>query len=415
MKKRIKFSSYIYIPSSNASNVCSQTLVTKQCLLSIAVQLVRGANTLLIKRFKLDVSLFVVWSLTLYLILVCFSHDVCADSKHSKVAEGSEVAAASEVEKYGMTPIYGRDIKDGVYKVDVESSSSFFKIIDAKLLVEKEEMHAELVLSSGSYLLLYMGTGDEAAAADYSEYIEIKNKGGMHTVTVPVEALNKGLDCAAFSKNKEKWYNRKIMFSASSLPQEALNFPLPDYDLINDAVEAYNPDVILDKKNNKLKTDSVLSQNEAVQVDYADGEYSIDVDMTGGSGRANVSSPTLLIVKDGKAYAKLLWSSPNYDYMVVGGETYLNETKDGGNSTFTIPIVDMDKAIPVIADTTSMGDPIAIEYSLTFYQESIGEKGLIPQEAAKSVLVVALIIIVIGFILNLFMNRYRGEKNKKRK
>ena len=62
-----------------------------------------------------------------------------------------------------------------------------------------------------------------------------------------------------------------------------------------------------------------------------------------------------------------------------------------------------------------MGDPIAIEYSLTFYQESIGEKGLIPQEAAKSVLVVALIIIVIGFILNLFMNRYRGEKNKKRK
>ena len=42
--------------------------------------------------------------------------------------------------------------------------------------------------------------------------------------------------------------------------------------------------------------------------------------MTGGSGKATVVSPTVFLVKDGKAYAKLQWSSSNYDYMIVDGE-----------------------------------------------------------------------------------------------
>ena len=58
-------------------------------------------------------------------------------------------------------------------------------------------------------------------------------------------------------------------------------------------------------------------------------------------------------MKDGKAWAKLLWSSTYYDYMIVGGKKYLNETTDGGNSTFTIPIAVMDEDMPVIADIIS--------------------------------------------------------------
>lgn len=154
---------------------------------------------------------------------------------------------------------------------------------------------------------------------------------------------------------------------------------------------------------------SVFAEDaEPASVSIKDGEYSIEVSLTGGSGKAFVNSPTWMKVKDGKAYATLMWSSPNYDYMIVGGEKYLNETKDGGNSTFTIPITAFDTAVPVVADTTAMGHPVAIDYTLTFYSNTIDDKGLVPQEAAKKVLMMAAIIIVVGGVLNYFVQKRRG-------
>lgn len=145
---------------------------------------------------------------------------------------------------------------------------------------------------------------------------------------------------------------------------------------------------------------------EAVSVPRPDGEYSIEVHMMGGSGKASISSPTLLIVRGGKAYARLIWSSTNYDYMILDGRYYYN-LSDGGNSTFEIPITAMDAPVSVIADTTAMGDPIEINYTLVFYEESIGSKSMIPQEAAKKVLLIAAAIIVIGGVLNYFMKKKR--------
>lgn len=129
--------------------------------------------------------------------------------------------------------------------------------------------------------------------------------------------------------------------------------------------------------------------------------------MTGGSGRASVSSPTWLIVDGGHAYARLLWSSPYYDYMIVEGERYDNQTDDGSNSTFVIPITSLDKEMPVVADTTAMGDPVEIEYHLTFYSDTINDKDAIPQEAAIKVLWIALAIIVVGGVLNYVLKRRR--------
>lgn len=42
-----------------------------------------------------------------------------------------------------------------------------------------------------------------------------------------------------------------------------------------------------------------------MDIDKEDGEYSIQVDLEGGSGKASVTSPTILTVKDGQAYAQL--------------------------------------------------------------------------------------------------------------
>lgn len=147
---------------------------------------------------------------------------------------------------------------------------------------------------------------------------------------------------------------------------------------------------------------------EAVTLDKEDGEYSVGADLFGGSGKSAVSSPALMIVKDGKAYVQLEWSSSNYDYMIVGDTKYLPLNEEG-NSVFEIPILAFDEEMTAIADTTAMGTPHEITYSLIFYSESIGSKGQIPRVAAKRVLGVAFLIIVVGGILNHFVKKRREE------
>ena len=145
----------------------------------------------------------------------------------------------------------------------------------------------------------------------------------------------------------------------------------------------------------------------AVEFDKEDGEYSIQVELEGGSGKASVTSPTLFTVEDGHGYAQLQWSSSNYDYMIVDGEKYLPTSEEGMNSVFEIPILALDEPVPVIADTTAMGAPHEIDYTLTCYSDSIGSKSQLPQEAAKRVVAVAMVIIVGGGILNYFVNKRR--------
>ncbi len=97
----------------------------------------------------------------------------------------------------------------------------------------------------------------------------------------------------------------------------------------------------------------------------ADGEYQIAVTLTGGTGKAKVASPTTLTVREGKMTAKIVWSSPNYDYMLVDEVRYEAEITDG-HSIFAIPVAALDTELPVIADTVAMSTPHEIEYTITF-------------------------------------------------
>ena len=403
----------------------------------------------------------------IWLFLTAGAGQAAAATDFSQVAGSGEYAAAKNITKYGMLPVYGQDVADGSYEITVRSSSSFFRITEATLTVKEGEMTARITLSSHSYTHIFPGTGQEAAARTEKDYLAAEDSNGACTFVFPVAALNRPLPCAAFSRKREKWYDRNILFEASSLPAEALRIELPDYDRIEEALElleakesgsgsgepaagqkktggklivvgqettaaadAAEPTAAAGENTTAEPTEAAgentaaeqaavtgepldvdaqgitfagndpFAPVEAMEVNLEDGEYAIEVNMTGGSGRASVSSPTYLIVRDGRAYARLIWSSTYYDYMIVGGVKYLNESTDGGNSSFTIPIAQMDAILPVIADTTAMGDQVAIHYSLTFYRETIGEKGLIPQEAAKKVLVFGAMVIVFGGILN---------------
>ena len=124
------------------------------------------------------------------------------------------------------------------------------------------------------------------------------------------------------------------------------------------------------------QTETVLTKEETGW-EFQDGTYQMEVELLGGSGRASVTSPAKVEIKDGKAVATLEWSSPNYDYMVVDGEKYLPVNTEG-NSVFQIPVEAFDQDIAVIADTVAMSTPHEIEYTLNFHAGGNG------QNAAKA-------------------------------
>lgn len=96
-----------------------------------------------------------------------------------------------------------------------------------------------------------------------------------------------------------------------------------------------------------------------------DGDYNIPVKLEGGSGRAGIASPAPVHIEDKQTTATITWSSEHYDYMKVDGKKYL-KTNKSGNSTFEIPVKDISKPLDVIGDTTAMGRPYEIGYTITF-------------------------------------------------
>ena len=326
------------------------------------------------------------------------------DPMAQRLADAQTEISTRRAGKYGMVPIYGRDVADGTYEIAVDSSSPYFRVSQATLTVAGDEMTARFTIPSMSYRYVYPGTRKEAAEADPATWIEFEEENHETVFTFPVPALNAQLDCAAYSRARKRWYSRTLVFDASSLPRDALAFALPDYQLIEEALRSYE---VVGSEELKWQRQAAAMTLEPVSMGLEDGEYSIEVNMTGGSGRASISSPTLLIIRSGKAYARLVWSSAYYDYMILDGAYFYNLTEDGGPSTFEIPITALDGPVSVIADTTAMGEPVEIAYTLTFYAETVGARGQIPQESAKLVLTIAGAIIAGGGVLNYCIKKKR--------
>ena len=101
------------------------------------------------------------------------------------------------------------------------------------------------------------------------------------------------------------------------------------------------------------------------KLSLADGVYEVNVTLAGGSGRAKIASPTELTVKNGRATAKIVWSSDKYDYMEVDGIRFTPNIENG-HSVFVIPVTVLGAPQSVVGDTTAMSKPHAIDYQLTF-------------------------------------------------
>ena len=255
-----------------------------------------------------------------------------------RVAAGEETSSRINVADEDMEPVYAGEIKDGVYPVKVDSSSNMFQVTGCELTVRDGRMTAVMTMGGTGYLKLFMGTGEEAAKAGEEDFIPYREtEDGLHTFQVPVEALDMGIDCSAFSKKKEKWYDRVLVFRADSLPADAI-------------------------ADGKITTVESLA--------LKDGIYTAEVTLGGGSGRASVESPARLRVENGQAFATIVWGSANYDYMKVDDVKYETVNAEG-NSAFEIPVTGFDWKIPVIADTIAMSEPHEIDYTLAFDSSTI--------------------------------------------
>ena len=120
------------------------------------------------------------------------------------------------------TPTPEATVANGIYSMDVTSSSSMFKVVDCILTAKDGKMSAVLTLSGTGYGYLYMGTKEEAASADQSSWIPYQvNEEGKYTYTVPVEALDKEIAVAAYSIKKGIWYDRTLTFQSETMKKIA--------------------------------------------------------------------------------------------------------------------------------------------------------------------------------------------------
>ena len=238
-------------------------------------------------------------------------------------------------------------LPDGVYAAEFSTDSSMFHVSEAcdgkgTLTVKDGVMTIHISLGSKKILNLYPGLAEDAAK-DGAVLLEpttdtVTYSDGMpeevYGFDVPVPVIGEEFDLALIG-TKGKWYDHKV------------------------------------KVSDPVAEDSREAANGFFDMSaLADGSYTIELTMEGGSGRASIQSPAQLAIADGAATAILEWSSPNYDYMLVNGEKYLPVNTEG-NSVFEVPVEALDAPLTMIGDTVAMSTPHEVEYTVTFHSETL--------------------------------------------
>lgn len=228
-------------------------------------------------------------------------------------------------------------LADGVYQASFSTDSSMFhanEACDGKgvLTVQNGQMSIYVTLAGKGIVNLFSGTAEDAQKPG-AEWLQptletVHYSDGTtdeaNAFLIPVPYLDEEFDVALVGK-KGTWYDHKVSVSD---PQ-----PLAD-----DTAESEVP---------------------------ADGSYTVEAVLQGGSGKASVQSPARLTVENGAMTATVIWSSKNYDLMIVDGQEY-TPTYENELSCFTIPVSALGTPLPVQAETTAMSQPHMIDYTLTF-------------------------------------------------
>jgi predicted small secreted protein len=265
-----------------------------------------------------------------FLLAVCFILAACGRD-NSAGQDNTTTQPTSETVDAVETPA----LADGVYSALFKTDGSMFHVNEAHngrgiLTVKDGKMVIHISLPSKNTVNLFPGTAEDAQK-DGAELLQpttdtVTYEDGtteeVNGFDIPVPYLDDEFDCALVG-TKGKWYDHKVSVSDPILVVE-------------------------------------------------DGEYTMEVTMTGGSGKASINSPADITVKDGKLTATIVWSSSHYEYMTIDDVQY-DKVNTDGNSTFEIPIVS-DEDITVKALTTAMSEPHLIEYVLHFDGSTLTKK-----------------------------------------
>ena len=259
------------------------------------------------------------------------------------LAESTEAAETVSTE----TTQNEAQLADGVYTAEFSTDSSMFHVSEAcdgkgTLTVKDGVMTIHISLGSKKILNLYPGLAEDAVkdgavllqpTTDTVTYSDGMTE-EVYGFDVPVPVIGEEFDLALIG-TKGKWYDHKV------------------------------------KVSDPVAEDSREAANGSFDMSaLADGSYTIELTMEGGSGRASIQSPAQLAIADGAATATLEWSSPNYDYMLVNGEKYLPVNTEG-NSVFEVPVEALDAPLTMIGDTVAMSTPHEVEYTVTFHSETL--------------------------------------------
>ena len=256
-------------------------------------------------------------------------------------------------------------VPNGIYSGTAETGAQMFKVVAVELTVKDGDMKAKITLSGVAYDYLYMGTPEEAAAADKSARIagigtadyttdDGQTKTGMQ-YEIPVAALDQPLTVASHSEKRDKWYARTITIASASL-----------------------------KKTSDLPADETNK--------IADGIY----EATAETGAAMFKVVKVkLTAKDGKMTALITLSGVGYNYLYLGtaadaaadesawiaskgeGEYTLNgETKTG--LQFEIPVEALDQGLAVAAHAVKSGK--WFDRTITIASSSLKKTGDLPSD-----------------------------------
>ena len=215
-------------------------------------------------------------------------------------------------------------LEDGTYSAEFDTDSGMFHVNEANdgkgtLTVKDGKMTIHVSLNSKKIVNLFVGKAEDAQK-DGAEILEPTTdevtysdgyKEEVYGFDIPVPAIDEEFDVALIGK-KNKWYDHKVKVT--------------------------NPQKEADAEASDTK------ETDAKKV----------------------------TAEDGKVTASVEWSSPYYDYMLIGDEKYEPVNKDG-NSVFEIPVDGFDYPMEVVADTVAMSTPHEIEYTLQFDSASIKE------------------------------------------
>ncbi len=270
-----------------------------------------------------------------FLSIVCAGVLAAALTACTAAPAASQSAAASSAASVQAQSAPA--LADGVYQASFSTDSSMFhanEACDGKgvLTVQNGQMSIYVTLAGKGIVNLFPGTAEDAQKPG-AEWLQptletVHYSDGTtdeaNAFLIPVPYLDEEFDVALVGK-KGTWYDHKVSVSD---PQ-----PLAD-----DTAESEVP---------------------------ADGSYTVEAVLQGGSGKASVQSPARLTVENGAMTATVIWSSKNYDLMIVNGQEY-TPTYENELSCFTIPVSALGTPLPVQAETTAMSQPHMIDYTLTF-------------------------------------------------